>query len=123
MEISAMEFKDILKDKRLAAGLTQTELGDKIGIDSKNISKYENGKSEPNIDTLTKMSEVFNCSVDELLGKDVSMVTVKTIKGDTIRLGFNDIPLEELEKLSLADVKKMLEYLHSIGIDISRYMK
>ena len=37
---------------------------------SKNsICEYEKGRSEPNIDTLVKLSEIFDCSIDYLVGK------------------------------------------------------
>ncbi|MGN0812063.1 MAG: helix-turn-helix domain-containing protein [Candidatus Coproplasma sp.] len=49
------------------SGLTQKELGDKLNITAQAVSKWENGLSEPDIDTLKKLSAIFNISVSELV--------------------------------------------------------
>ncbi len=46
---------------------TQKELGDKIGVDSKVISKWENGSYAPDISFITKLSEVLEVTPEELL--------------------------------------------------------
>ena len=48
--------------------MTQKELAQKLGSSVSNISKYELGQIEPNIDTLVAMSSLFGVSVDYLLG-------------------------------------------------------
>ena len=56
-----------LKVKRLAKGMTQEELGAAIGMTSQTIYYYESGQREPNLETLRKLSEVLECTVDELI--------------------------------------------------------
>lgn len=48
--------------------LTQTELGDKIGIKKSAISRIESGSALPSREVLDKMAKYFNVSVDYLLG-------------------------------------------------------
>lgn len=43
------------------------ELGKKIGVAESTISQYETGKREPDFETLLKLGEFFNVSVDYLL--------------------------------------------------------
>jgi transcriptional regulator with XRE-family HTH domain len=50
-------------------GLTQEQLGLKINLSKANISKYERSDLEPNLETLELLAEVFNVSVDFLLGR------------------------------------------------------
>ena len=57
-----------IKAEREALGLTQEELGAKIGVQKSNIAKYENGRIE-NIKrvTIAKMSILFGCDPAYLL--------------------------------------------------------
>lgn len=57
-----------IKELRLEKGLSQEELGQFLNIQKSAISKYERGALEPNKTMLIKMSELFHCSVDYLLG-------------------------------------------------------
>lgn len=62
-----MAFPEKLKALRLKNGLTQDELGEKLYLSRSSISYYEQGKFEPNIQTLIEMSKLFNIPIDELL--------------------------------------------------------
>ena len=59
-----------LKSLREKAGLTQAELADKLYITAQSVSKWENGISEPEIDTLCRLSDIFGVSVDTLLDRN-----------------------------------------------------
>lgn len=67
-------FGNRLKELRLQSGLTQKELGDRIGISKSVVSFYEHLDRTPSPDVLIKLASVFHVSADELLGiqrKDV----------------------------------------------------
>ncbi len=57
-----------LKTLRTQAGLSQQKLADIIGTSQQSINKYENQNIEPDIDTLIKLSDIFNTSVDYIIG-------------------------------------------------------
>lgn len=59
-----------IKKYREAAGLKQAEMAEAIGISTMTLSRYESGTREPRATELLKMSELFGCTVDELLGKN-----------------------------------------------------
>ncbi|MFQ3744372.1 helix-turn-helix transcriptional regulator [Staphylococcus nepalensis] len=65
-----MDFHNILKKKRIEANLSQEGLADRLNISRQSISKWENEKGYPNIETLLKISDIFNITVDELLKGD-----------------------------------------------------
>lgn len=65
-----MDFHNILKRKRIEANLSQEGLADRLNISRQSISKWENEKGYPNIETLLKISDIFNITVDELLKGD-----------------------------------------------------
>lgn len=54
-----------IKKYRKSHKLTQTQLGKIIGINQRQIALIETGKSFPQLSTMTKLSEVFNCSVSD----------------------------------------------------------
>lgn len=64
-----MSFGNILKKLRQDNKLTQDELAKKIETSRSNIANYENDKNMPSVDILEKISELFNVSIDYLLGK------------------------------------------------------
>ena len=51
-------------------GLTQEELGDKVGVSSQAVSKWETDSSVPDVMLLVKIANLLDISVDELLGND-----------------------------------------------------
>ncbi len=64
--ILAIRIKDLRSDMKL----TQEELAKKLGLNNKSsIANYESGYSVPSDDIKLKMCEVFNCSMDYLMGK------------------------------------------------------
>lgn len=65
-----MSFGSRLKELRLKNNLTQLELAKKINLSKANVSKYEANLIEPNLDTLTMISDLFNVSTDYLLEKE-----------------------------------------------------
>lgn len=53
---------------RKARNMTQQELSDIVGTSCQNISKWENGTTTPDITVLPVLADIFQVSVDELLG-------------------------------------------------------
>ena len=58
-----------IKQLRTEMTLTQKNLADLLKVTKGSICKYEKGIHEPNIDTLNLLTQIFNCSLDYLLGK------------------------------------------------------
>ena len=62
-----------LKAIRKAKGLTQSEVARHIGITQNNYSYWENGKVKIDNDSLKKLADFFDVSVDYILGRDISL--------------------------------------------------
>ncbi|MBI3950815.1 MAG: helix-turn-helix transcriptional regulator [Acidobacteria bacterium] len=56
-----------IRQARLQAGLTQTELAERTGIKRPNIARIESGKHCPSLDTLEKIAEALNVTVARLV--------------------------------------------------------
>jgi transcriptional regulator with XRE-family HTH domain len=61
-------FGTRLREARLAAGLSQSELEELSGIPKARLSRYENGHVEPSIQTLARLARALNVSEASLLG-------------------------------------------------------
>lgn len=65
-------FGNFIYQCRTEKGLSQSELGDLMGVTNKAVSKWESGASKPRTDDLVKLSEILGVTVDELiLGKHI----------------------------------------------------
>lgn len=65
---TSLMFALRLRKARVAAGLTQKEMAEKLYMSQTNYNQYERGKCEPSLDTLARISKILGCSVDWLLG-------------------------------------------------------
>lgn len=63
-----MKFAERLKELRLEKEMQQTELAEMLNLRSSAISKYEKGITQPSIETLIKLSEIFEVTIDYLVG-------------------------------------------------------
>lgn len=62
-----MNIHDNIKNARIKAGLTQTELALAIGVTQKEISRWETGTRTPQVETIASICKVLNVSADILL--------------------------------------------------------
>ena len=73
MEVVSMEtinlekFGSFVSELRKAQGLTQKDLGERLFVTDKTVSKWERGLSLPNVSLLLPLSEALGVTVTELL--------------------------------------------------------
>ncbi len=67
-----------IREYRKEAGLTQKELGDKIGVKHNTISSYESGTNEPEQNILFKIADALNISINDLFPKQSSATQANT---------------------------------------------
>ena len=70
-----------IKQLRKEKALTMKQLGVAIGVAESTISLYENGKRQPDNETLSKLADFFGVSVDYLLGRENSLSLDKQLEG------------------------------------------
>jgi len=63
-----METKDILFELRTKSRLSQEELAEKVFVTRQAVSRWENGETTPNTETLKLLSRLFNVSINTILG-------------------------------------------------------
>ena len=69
-------FGNRLREARLGAGLSQSELEELSGIPKARLSRYENGHVEPSIQTLARLARALNVSEASLLGDERAALEV-----------------------------------------------
>jgi putative transcriptional regulator len=72
-------FSENLKNFRRQKGLTQEELAERLHVVRQTISKWEKGLSVPDADLLIRVAEIFETSVDTLLGETVELPDDKNV--------------------------------------------
>ena len=103
-EVIPMRLRKLRKEKNL----TMKQLGNIVGVTECAISQYELGKREPSNETLFKLADVFDVSVDYLLGRDEEQKTpVPEDERD------REI-LERFSKLSATDAAKVSAFIEGL---------
>lgn len=87
-----MELK--IKFFRKQKGFTVDKLSNKLNIGRSTLTQYENGNRDIGTDTLCKLADILNVSVDELLGREPQQTNI--------------IPMAQTHELELSDNKKQL---------------
>ena len=62
-----MDTKNIILELRTKTGLSQEELAEKILVTRQAVSRWENGETTPNTETLKLLSKVFDVSAGEII--------------------------------------------------------
>ena len=61
-------FSKRIKELRKENNFTQQELAEKLELTNSTVSDWETGRSEPDLETLTKLAKLFSVTTDYLLG-------------------------------------------------------
>ncbi|MCR4616265.1 MAG: helix-turn-helix domain-containing protein [Clostridiales bacterium] len=69
-----MNTKEVLYELRTKKGLSQDELAKKVFVTRQAVSRWENGETVPNTDTLKLLSELFDVSINTLLGSPKKLI-------------------------------------------------
>ena len=69
-----METKDIILELRTKNGFSQDALAEKVLVTRQAVSRWENGETVPNTETLKLLSKLFNVSINTLLGSPRKLI-------------------------------------------------
>lgn len=74
-----MEIGNKILELRKQNNLSQEVLAEKVGVARQTISKWELGETSPDLKQSKKLSEIFNVSLDELVGNEIKEILVEKI--------------------------------------------
>lgn len=107
---------------RKKQNFTQKEVAEYLQMSTSNYAKYERGEHKPDPDTLIRLSEFFDISVDYIIGNTDVPLTLAQVRFDN---EVDDLSDEELferysmtiegKKVSKEEIKKMLAAIRALG--------
>ncbi len=113
-------FVKNLKYIRNQKKISQQELADKIGVDRSTIGYWENGKADPTLLNVQKLSDALNINIIKLVGIDLSLEENQTNekkqfseeeKKEALKQVLKDKGfLNENEEISKDDVDKLIDF-------------
>ena len=100
-----------IKELRNEKKQTLKQMAEAFGTSNQVISRYELGQAEPDFETLIKIADYFNVSVDYLLGRtDKRFTSDKTFTTEQLRLlNAFDALIPPMQEYILEMVEKLVE--------------
>ncbi len=113
MEIA--QVNENIKFLRKKFGYTQETFANAVGIKRSLVGAYEEGRADPRLNNLLKMSEIFNVSVDTLITKEVSQLSdeeLHTRDGGEARVLSITVDSDDNENIELIPQKASAGYMN-----------
>lgn len=111
-----------LREARKNKKLTQQDVSNKLGMDFTTISKYENDKSEPDLETIFNLSKLYDVNASWILGS--SLEKQNHVREDMVE--FTDLKStirlleEEAAKMGMSPSDPSFKKMLSDALDILR---
>ena len=97
--------------------LTQEQLGEKLGVTNKTISRWENGNYMPDIEMLSLLSKEFDVSINELIsGERLLLDDFKKAADNNLVMALNNSAFTLKEKIAFFKKKWLREHIATIAI-------
>lgn len=112
-------FGTMIATMRKEQGMTQLELAEKMGVTDKAVSKWERDLSFPDVNSIPRLAEIFNVTVDEIMqvkvgtkedanGSKVSDILNVALKGVALAMGIAVVVLSLINKIETNEAVSML---------------
>ena len=102
-----MTTGELIRDARKKKGLTQKELGERLGISDVSIAQWENGLRNPRLETRQKLAKALDMDVTALMSDSEKQDYFNMFGSDSERI---DLALVDLQKQIKAKAKDLSEY-------------
>lgn len=110
-QIKIGKFIATLRKER---GLTQAQLGEKLGVTNKTVSRWENGNYMPDVEMLALLSKEFDVSINELIsGQRLLAKDFKKIADSNLITALNNSTFTLKEKIVFFKKKWLHEHVAS----------
>ena len=112
-------FGTMIAALRKEQGMTQLELAEKMGVTDKAVSKWERDLSFPDVNSIPKLAEIFNVTVDEMMhvkadkkenteGSKITGIINIALKGVALAMGIAVAVLSIIDKIEVNEAVSML---------------
>ena len=104
---------------RKEQGMTQLELAEKMGVTDKAVSKWERDLSFPDVNSIPRLAEIFDVTVDEIMqvksdskengsANRISEIVDIALKGIALAMGIAVVVLSLIDKIEAKEAVSML---------------
>lgn len=101
-----------IKHLRKEMNLLQKDLAEKLNLTQQTISLYESEKRQPDYETLQKIADFFNVSIDYLLGRtDEKKIILDSVNDASIEYYADNKIIKDINGLSPESKKDLEEYI------------
>jgi len=91
-------YAERIRALRQQAGLSQQELGSRLGVSAVAVGKWERGQTQPDIRSLTIMADLFGTTIDDLCDHNVAAAGEENGSIQVMTRAFRQLTPEEQEK-------------------------
>ncbi len=118
-----MKFCSIFKDLRKEFNYNQNDVAEKIGVTRSTVSDWETQRSEPSVAQLNKIADLFNVSIDYLVGREddfgVISSSESSLNGEEERLLSLFRQLPNTRKKTILDTMSDMVSARKLSEDVS----
>lgn len=108
---------DRLREARERKNLKQTQVKSRTGINNKTLSGYENGVSEPDLETLRILADLYEVSVDWLTGRTDNPTEIVTDESKERISEYRRKAIEEIWKMKEEEVEYFYDLMKRLKKD------
>ena len=108
-----MNLGEKIKELRLKNNMTQDDLALKCYVTRNAVSKWENDKGYPNIESIKLLCKCFNITIDELLNDEINEHAVKELTVEVIK---NDLKLAKNLDIIVGVIVALFYFMLQIGL-------
>ena len=118
-------LKSRIKELRRIKGISAPALAEKLGKAESTVRTWETGRAKPDADTLINLAEIFECSVDYLLGVDNKYLTTGEFLKPKAKVALNEYQLliTRIDILSKQCSEVLAVFEKEQGISIKDFLK
>lgn len=121
--MDTIKIGEFLTQLRKEKNLTQAQLGEKIGVTNKTISRWENGNYMPSVDMLKLLSEEFGVTINEIInGERIAKENYKEVTDENLIEVLKHCSFTQKEKMSYWKKRWIKNHLASLIFFIILYI-
>lgn len=117
IKMNQVKIGKFISALRKENGMTQEQLGEKLGVTNKTVSRWENGNYMPNIEMLSLLSKEFGVSINEIIsGERLGAEEFKKAADDNLVTALASSTFTLKEKISFFKKKWLREHIVTIAL-------
>ena len=123
--IDHMELHEIIRQRRSELGMSQSDLAAKVGVDKRQIRRYESGETQPTLPIAKAIAQALGISIDELAGEQTHRVNLTGhwwASWQTSRSGVEKIASQEVEIKQETDTLHIAAMTRGLTVEEGGYL-